>query len=323
MIDVIDFKSARDILGSIDPLEMLDWVKWCFENKCDFQMPAKTRLSQSDGDYYACMPCMHEGLDFAISKMIGRHVERNRNEGLPPMTSDVLCYQASSGKLRALVDGEYVTTVRTGACAAYSALMYSVSNFETVGLIGLGNIMTSFMDVLAPMVVERNLTVKLYRHNGQERRFATRFAGFDNLKFVFCDTYDEVADDSDLIVSAVTKAEGDFCDPRVYKRGCTIIPIMTLGFQGCDTCFDKVFTDEVDQIRGFKFFNEFKSVANTDDVLMKKVPGRENDDERILVYNYGLASLDLVFIYKLLELNRNDGILKVPYRPSTEKYFMG
>ncbi len=323
MINVIDFEDVREILGSLNPLDMLAWVEWCFEHKRDFQMPAKIRLSQPRGDYYACMPCMHEGLDFAIAKMVGRHVEANRSEGLPPMTSDVLCYHASSGKLRALVDGEYVTTVRTGACAAHSALLYAVRGFETVGLIGLGNIMTSFMDVLATAVAGRRLTVKLYRHNGQECRFVERFAGFDNLRFEFCDSYEEVADGTDLIVSAVTRAEGDFCDPSFYKRGCTIIPIMTLGFQGCDTRFDKVFTDEVEQIRGFKFFNEFKSVANTDDVLMGNAPGRESDDERILVYNYGLASLDLLFIYKLLELDCEDGASCIRYRPCSERYFMG
>lgn len=323
MIDIIDFEAAREILRAVNPLDMLEWVKWCFEHKSDFQMPAKTRLSQSGGDYYACMPCMHEGLDLAIAKMIGRHVEANCNEGLPPMTSDVLCYRASSGKLRALVDGEYITTVRTGACAAYSAMLYAVSGFETVGLIGLGNIMTSFMDVLAMAVNGRIMTVKLYRHNGQELRFAKRFSRYDNLRFEFYDSYEKVVDGCDLIVSAVTKAEGDFCDPSVCKRGCTIVPIMTLGFQGCDTCFDKVFTDEIEQIRGFKYFNEFKSVANTDDVLMGHAPGRESDDERILVYNYGLASLDLLFIYKLLELDWKGNATRVRYRPCAEKYFMG
>ena len=110
-----------------------------------------------------------------------------------------------------------------------------------------------------------------------------------------CDTYEETIIGSDLIISAVTRATEDFASDECYKEGCTVIPIMTLGFQNCDLFFDKVFADEVNQIRGFKYFDQFKSVENVSDVLLSKVKGRTNDKERILVYNYGLAIHDLYF----------------------------
>jgi ornithine cyclodeaminase/alanine dehydrogenase-like protein (mu-crystallin family) len=103
-------------------------------------------------------------------------------------------------------------------------------------------------------------------------------------------------------------------------EGCTVIPIMTLGFQNCDLFFDKVFTDEIEQIRGFKYFDKFKSVSNTTDVLAGKRLGRENDKERILVYYYGLAVHDLYFATKILEKSENLGDME--YRYCKERYFV-
>lgn len=148
-----------------------------------------------------------------------------------------------------------------------------------------------------------------------------RYRQFSNLEFEVVDSYEKVMQNSDLIVSALTAADHDFADVSCYKDGVTVIPIMTLGFQNCDTVFDKIFTDEIEQIRGFRYFNEFRSVANTDQVLKGLVPGRQNDKERILVYNYGLSSLDLVFAQNIYD-RLQAGIPDTEYRYNREKYFM-
>ena len=123
---------------------------------------------------------------------------------------------------------------------------------------------------------------------------------YDNIKFELCDTYEETVLDSDVIISAVTNATEDFADDECYKEGCTVIPIMSLGFQNCDLFFDKVFTDDIDQIRGFKYFDKFKSIANNTDVLLGESEGRTNDKERILVYNYGLAVHEKFFFTEFI-----------------------
>ena len=147
------------------------------------------------------------------------------------------------------------------------------------------------------------------------------FSKFDNVKFELCDTYEETIKDSDVIISAVTRATEDFADDECYKEGVTIIPIMTLGFQNCDLFFDKIFTDEIEQIRGFKYFNEFKSCTNTTDVLLGEAKGRENDKERILVYNYGLAIHDLYFASKFYN-NSLDEEEEIEYNYCKDKFFM-
>ena len=97
-----------------------------------------------------------------------------------------------------------------------------------------------------------------------------------------------------------------------------MIPICTLGFQNCDLFFDKVFTDEIEQIKGFKYFDCFKKCINISDVL-NGMPGRENEEERILIYNYGLGIHDLFFAMKFYEI-ADFGDTR--YRSCKEKFFI-
>ncbi len=316
---VLDFESIRKTCSSIRPSNYYDWIDYALYNKDSFVMPVKSRINQADGDYYAIMPCMNPRENVAMVKMIGRHALRE-GEHRSSMMSDMLLYEADTGILKALLDGEYITTLRTGAAAAHAAIMYGKENFSTIGLIGLGNIMTVCVSVLLDKITDRKLVIKLYKHHSQEERLAARFQDHDNVTFVFCDTYEETIKGSEIILSAVTRATQDFCDDSCYDEGCTVIPIMTLGFQNCDLFFDKVFADEVEQIKEFKYFNQFKSVCNTTDVMHGLKKGRENDRERILVYYYGLAIHDLHFATKILAVADNAD--EVEYNYCKEKFFI-
>ena len=265
------------------------------------------------------MPCLNQDLNLAMVKMIGRHTLKP-GENRSVMMSDMLLYEADTGVLKAVMDAEYLTTLRTGAAAAQAALLYGKSDFSTIGLIGLGNIMTVCVSVLLSKLKDRKITLKLYKHHGQEQRMSDRFREYTNVNFVFCDTYEETIKNSDVIISAVTRVTENFCDDSYYSEGCTVIPIMTMGFQNCDLFFDKVFTDEIEQIREFKYFDKFKSIANSSDVLNGNVAGRENDKERILVYYYGLAIHDLVFASRIYELANEEKDTKYEY--CSEKFFI-
>ena len=138
------------------------------------------------------------------------------------MMGDMLIYEANSGILKDVMDAEYITTLRTGAVAAHSALVFGKKDFTTIGLLGLGNIMTvCFETLLAVLKREgdnRKLTVKLYKHHDQEKRFAERFKNKSNVNFAFADTYPEVFNGADIIISAVIKATKSFAQDECFKE---------------------------------------------------------------------------------------------------------
>lgn len=320
---VIDFESIKQAAEGMNPAVWCDWVEDALRHKAEFICPPKPRMSQADGDYFNVMPAMYERENTAIVKMIGRHNLKPGGVPRSVMMGDMLVYEADTGILKAVMDAEYITTLRTGAVAAHSALLFGKKDFSTIGLLGLGNIMTvCFETLLAKMSSEgnhRKLIVKLYKHHNQEERFAEKFKDAENVSFVFCDTYREVFTDSDIIISAVTKATQNFAEDDCFKEGVTVIPVCTMGFQNCDLFFDKVFTDEIEQIRGFKYFDKFHSLTNVTDVLNGSREGRTNNQERILVYNYGIAIHDLYFGMKLMKEAQGK---EIEYNFCKEKYFM-
>jgi len=320
VMKIYDFETVKNICSNMNYSVYAEWVEYALKNKADFYMPPKSRINQSDGDYYAIMPCMYENNNIAMVKMIGRHIIKPYENPRSIMMSDMLIYQADTGILKAVMDGEYITTLRTGAAAAYAAKLLGRKGFKTIGLIGLGNIMTVCLETLLSIVNDRKLTVKLYKHNEQEIRLSKRFEYNHNVKFEYYDTYEETIRDSEVIISAVTRMTENFCEDDCYMEGCTVIPIMTLGFQNCDLFFDKVYTDEIEQIRNFKYFDSFKFLENATDVINGIAKGRENSQERILVYFYGLAIHDLYFAMKILELGENG--IDVEYNYCMNKFFL-
>lgn len=299
------------------------WVDEVLRQKEHFIMPPKLHLGQDEGDYFNVMPTIFTKSNVAMVKMIGRHSIKH-GEHRSVMMGDLLLYEADTGILKSLMDAEYITTLRTGSVAAHSAVLFARKNFQVMGLIGLGNIMKVFFRTFiaaakALSILPKKLTVKLYKHHDQEIQFAKEFSDIPFLKFIYCDTYEDTISDSDIVISAVTKASKNFAPDRCFKKGVTVIPICTMGFQNCDLFFDKVFSDEIAQIRGFKYFNSFKSVAEVSDVLNGKVKGRNDESERILVYNYGIAAQDLYFALKLYPFCSEN---QISYHYPTSKYFI-
>lgn len=120
---VLDFATVQDVAAKMNPSMWYDWVDYSLRHKSDFQMPPKLRVSQVDGDYYNVMPVVNESYNMAMFKVIGRHSIK-RGEHRSTMMGDLLLYEADTGILKALVDAEYITTLRTGAVAAHSAMMF-------------------------------------------------------------------------------------------------------------------------------------------------------------------------------------------------------
>lgn len=323
MIKILDFQSIKSSAENMNPYEWYKWVDEAIKNKDSFQCPPKPRLSQEGGDYFNAMPALYEESNTAILKMIGRHSLKEGENERSVMMGDMLLYDSKTGILKALMDAEYITTLRTGVVGAHSGFLYAKKDFDTIGLIGLGNIMTvcfmTFVSILKENHIDRKITVKLHKYHKHEEEFVKRFSSIENITFELFDSYEDVIKGSDIVFSAVTIMLNQFASDDSFKKGVTVIPIHMRGFQNCDLFFDKIFTDDVDQIRGFKYFDKFKSLNTVTDTLLNKCDGRTSDVERIIVYNYGIAIHDLVFANKFYNLIEGNSI---DYDYCTTKFFI-
>ena len=72
----------------------------------------------------------------------------------------------------------------------------------------------------------------------------------------------------------------------------------------------------------FKNFDQFNQFAEVADVVNGRAVGRERDDERILVYNIGVAMHDIVFAAKLYERMDKEKLVDIDLCQPEKKFWV-
>ena len=129
--------SSRAVLDAVEPATAVERTRVAFERHAqgEWVMPAKVYLdSPPNGDFRA-MPARGEGL--ALLKWV-TSFPHNSERGLPVVRGAVLLSDAATGEELAVIECASVTSLRTGAAAAVSALALAVPGKQTVGIVGCG-----------------------------------------------------------------------------------------------------------------------------------------------------------------------------------------
>ncbi len=304
-IFVIDEKKIKDL--DISPKLCVDWVREAFFVKDNAQLPAKLSVHPQGEDFITTMPCLLP--NNAEERFFGVKVVSRIEGQVPCLNSEIFLYNSKTGKLKAIIDGNWITAMRTGAVAALAAKTFQKSGTDTYSLLGLGSIAEATALCLIADNSNRKINFRLLKYKNQAELFKEHFRKYDNVTFEIIDNKTDFIRDADVVISCVTFAQEllfpNDCD---YRPGITVIPVHTRGFQNCDLFFDKVFGDDTDQIRNFKYFSKFKKYSEFHKVLLGEIHGRESDEERILSYNYGIALHDMFFAANILNLLKKSNV---------------
>ena len=296
-VKILTFDAIREL--NISPAQCYEWVSEIIRRKRDVILPAKTHMNLPGNIFCNVMPSIVQEKDGAYGgvKIVTRYPDRQ-----PSLDSKIILFDATTGAFLAMMDGNWITAMRTGAVAAHSVMHLAKKEFSTIGMIGLGNIARSSLLVLAA-VAGRPLHIKLLRYKDQAEQFIRRFEGFDNLTFSIVDSVEDCIKGTDVILSCATYFENDIAETDWFEEGALVVPVHTRGFMNCDLVFDKVFADDTGHVDHFRYFDQFRYYAEMCDVVNGVAAGRESDRERILAYNIGISAHDINYaaqIYKML-----------------------
>lgn len=320
--DKIAIISQEKIVSlSISPSDCVKWVEEGFLKKDLAQMPAKLSVHPQGEDFMTTMPCLlpeENGIKRFGIKVVNR-IESQK----PALSSIIYLYDALTGHLLAIMDGDWITAMRTGAVAALAARLFKKDKTDTYSMIGLGNIARAVAMCLIADNKNTPITIRLMRYKDQAEQFMEKFKDANHVTFKIIDDKEQFISEADVIISCVTVAtELLFPNDSLFKKGVTVIPVHVRGFQNCDLFFDKVFGDDTDQIRNWKYFSQFHQYDELHHVLQGANPGRTSQEERILSYNYGLALHDIVFASKIYERIKNTDIDSFSYSRQDIKTWM-
>lgn len=306
---------------NISPAECVKWVEEGFRMKDQAQMPPKPSVHPQGEDFMTTMPCLLPEING--KKRFGIKVV-NRIEGQEPaLSSMIYLYDAKTGHLLAIMDGDWITAMRTGAVATLATRLFQKDGVDTYSMMGLGNIARATALCLIADNQNRNIKIRLMRYKDQAEQFIERFKDARNVTFEIIDDKDEFVSEADVLISCVTVAtELLFPNDALFRKGITVILVHVRGFQNCDLFFDKVFGDDTGQIRHWKYFSKFRQYDEIHHVLLGQNPGRTSQEERILSYNYGLGLHDIVYASKIYDAINKKECKSFIYNRQDQKLWM-
>ncbi len=312
-------KHSDVVALNIQPLQYMSWVKEALLAQQDSVLPAKISVSLPNDGFFNTMPCYIPSEEVMGVKVVNRYLDNN-----PALDASLLLYNSVTGEQKALMDATLITSMRTGAVAATSiSTLKNAFESVVVGIMGLGVTARATLLCLLEADAETQYEVKLMRYKDQAESFVERFELYSNVRFEIVDSYERLIVGSDVVLSCISTATQVYGEDDWFKPGVLVVPVHTRGFQNCDLFFDKVYGDLREQISHFQYFDRFKYFNEFSKVLQGDDAGRESVDDRILVYNIGIALHDVYVANKVYQMiERKNELPCISFKESIEKFYV-
>lgn len=290
--------------------------QYVVEGKCEIPLRTNIQAPKYDG-CFLFMPAYLEEMDTASLKIINIF-PHNIDNGIPSSPAQVLLIDGKTGLVTAVLDGTYVTQLRTGAASGAAFDVLAKKDCRIGALIGTGGQAPTQLEA---MLAARTLQeVRVYDMN-PERTKAFAETMQEELKdygarIVPAASSDEAIDDADMIIT-VTPSSKPVFDGTKVKAGATIscVGAYQHHMQEMDPAIlpraSKIYFDSREAVLSESgdilipleegIITEKDFTGDLGDVLLGKVVGRENDDEIIVFETVGVAAQDLVAAKEIYE----------------------
>lgn len=138
-------------------------------------MPAKSYLTFARGDLRSMPAYLHgQGFDFAGIKSVTVHPD-NARLGLPTVMAVIVLTDPNNGFPLAVMDGTYLTAMRTGAAGAVAAKYLSREKARIAGFVGSG--VQARTQLACALRVRKIRTIKIWQF-GADDPYAPAFAAW-------------------------------------------------------------------------------------------------------------------------------------------------
>ena len=130
--------SSSDVRSALPMSQAIQAMKQAFGQLSagNATMPLRTRVATDKG-VVLVMPAYLEQTKNLGIKIVSVD-EKNPQVNLPTVTANVLVLDPETGQVKALIDGNSLTAIRTGAAGGLAAQLLARENAQIVALFGAG-----------------------------------------------------------------------------------------------------------------------------------------------------------------------------------------
>jgi len=220
--------------------------------------------------------------------------------GIPPVMGLFILNDVQTGQPLAVMDCRWITAMRTGAVSAVAAKHLATKNAAVVGIIGAG--IQGRYNLLALAAALPSLeNVRVFDINSRTSEgFVAALAGELQLQFEIGQSPQEVIEGADIIVTATGRLDQPIFKEQWIAPGALVLPVHHRGWENRTLHkVDKFITDDWQQLKlaheKVGGFDGPLPERHTElgQIITGQKPGRENETERIIDFNYGLAIEDV------------------------------
>jgi len=245
-------------------------------------------------------------------KVVGDFVP-NYTLGLPSELGLATLYDPHTGVPLAIMDATMITESRTGAMTAVGAKHLARADAKVLGHAGARGTAFANVTMLDELFDLDEIRVTSRRPESREA-FGEQLRAVVSTPVRVVDTVEEAFADADILVEATRLTEpAPLLRTAAVKPGAFVVPYGTVSAVELDLLdvMDKVVVDDWREAQSGRFGALRAHVdtgrlspqtlhAELGQVVTGERPGRESDDERILLWHRGLSILDVAVAHLVL-----------------------
>ena len=307
--------SRSDIQKSIGMQEAIEAARQAFSSASagKAEIPIRTQINVvDDRGVMLYMPGYLTDLGALGIKIVSVFLG-NRKQGKETIQSTILLQDTYTGETLAMMDGVYLTALRTGAASGVATTVLAKKDAKIVGIFGAGQQARTQLEAIS---LVRNLsTVLVY---DPDRSAAEAYVQLmkeklgASLEFIVASDPVETVQDADIVVAATISTTPVFPGNAV-KKGAHINGIGSYkpSMQELDEQIilraDKFYVDNYkaaleeagDLIVPMEagLIDESRITGEIGEVINLTKPGREDDQEITVFKTVGFAALDMIVAY--------------------------
>ena len=272
-------------------------------------MPPKLGISPAPEAFAHAMPCWLPSMHAAGLKWVGG-TPANKPRGLPFLGGLCILNDPESCMPVCVMDCSWITAKRTGAKSGVCDRRFARSDSRVLGILGCGG--QGYSNLEAMSIALPALEKVLVYNTSPEpaERLASSQSERLGIPVRAVRSPREVVEESDVLVSAgwISLSASRTIEAEWLRPGATLVPVDLdcMYTPGAMASCDKYFTDDLAVYDHFRSMGFFSTVPDRPQELCRalagRIPGRENNGERIIILNNGLALDDVSTARRIFEL---------------------
>lgn len=313
-IIIFNEKEMRKIFDMKDAIFAVKEAAVAYSNKeCNIPLRANIDVKEYNGNNLYMYGYVKGSAALGI-KLVSVYPD-NAKFGLNSCPSTMILENDKTGEVMSIMDGTYLTRLRTGALSGAATELLSRKDAKVFALIGTGG--QAQCQLEAVLSVRNIEEVRVYSRNFEHvKDFISKVSPNKKQKFIACKSSDEAIENADIITTVTTSNEPVFNGKKV-KNGCHVngvgsyTPIMSEIDENVVLNAKKIIVDTLDGtinetgdfLKPMKkgLFTEKMITGELGDLVSGKCASRENDEEITFFETTGSAVFDLVTAKKIYE----------------------